>query len=477
MAFDLLPALRPRQWRSTICVRVCRKWEYHGGTDDGPIQHVDLVLLDEQGNSMYGEIPQQEVETKSPLLEEGGIYIISRFRVSNAKSGYRPVDSPYMVEFTLHTTISAAKTDLLAFPQYAYKITPIDALATHAGDTKNFLDTIGVLVEVSEAYRVRLPNKPIPILTRHIVLRDLSYSEIKITLWGERAAAFTTDGVYDASVAKPITVLFVGGLMKSYLGTLCLIFSLPISCIFRHRFTLDGSQLFVPNIFSYQGQKLEIRFPPAPCEDEGKDQAPDNGYRCTVTVARLLPNATWWFPSCTKCSKSCVPDGTGYKCNSCSNTSFKFKYKISFMALDGTDEAEMICFGDVARRIIGKPVQQILRSATCPNRYPPEITRIVSMTFTFAIALSQQSYYKQQKTYQIISVVTAFGSQPSPVGSIDNGGSRSLGSDVAAQGSSQNTSHDVHDPYNSTLSSPVSSATPSPAFQPSDPPSVKSYTR
>ena len=48
MAFDLLPTLRPRQWRSTICVRVCRKWEYRGGTDDGPIQHVDLVLLDEK---------------------------------------------------------------------------------------------------------------------------------------------------------------------------------------------------------------------------------------------------------------------------------------------------------------------------------------------------------------------------------------------------------------------------------------------
>lgn len=46
MAFDLLPTLRPRQWRVTICVRVCRKWEYRGGTDDGPIQHVDLVLVD-----------------------------------------------------------------------------------------------------------------------------------------------------------------------------------------------------------------------------------------------------------------------------------------------------------------------------------------------------------------------------------------------------------------------------------------------
>jgi hypothetical protein len=48
MAFDLLPALHPRQWRATICVRICRKWEYRGGTDDGPIQHVDLVLLDEK---------------------------------------------------------------------------------------------------------------------------------------------------------------------------------------------------------------------------------------------------------------------------------------------------------------------------------------------------------------------------------------------------------------------------------------------
>lgn len=146
---------------------------------------------------MYGEIPEQEVDTKSPLLEEGGIYVISRFRVSNAKSGYRPVDSQYMVEFTLHTTISAARTDLPGFPRYAYKLTPIDALSSHAGDTRNFLgkfmpnqtifrlatvrysyidtfvDTIGLLVEVSGTYTIRLPNKPAPILTRHIILRDL----------------------------------------------------------------------------------------------------------------------------------------------------------------------------------------------------------------------------------------------------------------------------------------------------------------
>jgi hypothetical protein len=146
---------------------------------------------------MYGEIPAQEVEAKSPLIEEGGIFVISRFRVSNAKSGYRAVDARYMVEFTLHTTVVAARDDMPDFPRYAYKITPIDALTSHAGDTRNFLgqsipthdlfiislflclkgnmtaDTIGTLVEVSDVYPVRLPNKPAPTLSRHIVLRDL----------------------------------------------------------------------------------------------------------------------------------------------------------------------------------------------------------------------------------------------------------------------------------------------------------------
>lgn len=103
MGFDLLPSLKVGNMRAVICVRVSRKWEYRGGTDDGPIQHVDLVLVDEKGNNMYGEIPATEVETKSPLVEENGIYVISRFRVSNAKRSFRHVASQFMVEFTFRT--------------------------------------------------------------------------------------------------------------------------------------------------------------------------------------------------------------------------------------------------------------------------------------------------------------------------------------------------------------------------------------
>jgi len=85
------------------------------------------------------------------------------------------------------------------------------------------------------------------------------------------------------------------------------------------------------------------------------------------------------------------------------------RYKVCFIALDGTDEAEMVCFGDIARRMIGKPVQQLLRTSTSANAYPPDITKLVSIRFIFVVTMTRQSYYRAQKTYNVASLVTAHG--------------------------------------------------------------------
>ena len=55
---------------------------------------------------MYGEISAGEVETKSPLVQGNGIYVISRFRVSNAKRSFRPVASQFI---TFRTQVSATR--------------------------------------------------------------------------------------------------------------------------------------------------------------------------------------------------------------------------------------------------------------------------------------------------------------------------------------------------------------------------------
>lgn len=51
------------------------------------------------------------------------------------------------------------------------------------------------------------------------VFSSLSGSEVKVTLWGQRATEFTIDDIYDANNPKPVVVLFVGCLMKTFMGT------------------------------------------------------------------------------------------------------------------------------------------------------------------------------------------------------------------------------------------------------------------
>ena len=48
MAFTLLPALQPHDRHALVRVHISRKWEFRGGSDDGALQHIDMVLTDEQ---------------------------------------------------------------------------------------------------------------------------------------------------------------------------------------------------------------------------------------------------------------------------------------------------------------------------------------------------------------------------------------------------------------------------------------------
>ncbi|WVZ73681.1 hypothetical protein U9M48_021963 [Paspalum notatum var. saurae] len=221
LTFVLLPSLHPRDRNTAI-----------------------------RGNSMYAEIPTAEVQRKSPLVEEGKIYIISRFQVD-------PVAE-----------------DAVAMPELVYHITPFAQLEQRAGDQSRFtepvnylvLDVIRVLVEVSDTKVVRLTGKRAPTVTRDII---------------------------------------------------------PY-----------------PFYISYQ-----------------------------------------------------------------------YKYKLAFVATDGTAEAQMVAFADVAARIIGKPVQQLMRAGRPIEEYPPNITAVLAMKFTFAVMLTDQSFDKPDKNYRVLSVLATRGRQ------------------------------------------------------------------
>ncbi|XP_073364037.1 uncharacterized protein [Aegilops tauschii subsp. strangulata] len=84
MAYHALSELKPGVKNWNVCVHVSHLWEYRGGTDTGPVQHVDMVLVNNKGNAMYAEIGKDDLEHKAPLLADGNTYTLTRFMVSLA---------------------------------------------------------------------------------------------------------------------------------------------------------------------------------------------------------------------------------------------------------------------------------------------------------------------------------------------------------------------------------------------------------
>ena len=61
------------------------------------------------------------------------------------------------------------------------------------------------------------------------------------------------------------------------------------------------------------------------------------------------------------------------------------RYKLTFMAFNGTTEAEIFSFDNIARAIIGKPCASIVGSAGNTSTIPPEIAKVLSLKFTSVI--------------------------------------------------------------------------------------------
>ncbi|KAJ1262075.1 hypothetical protein BS78_09G079600 [Paspalum vaginatum] len=176
--------LQPGKLTYAIHVRISRMWEFRGPNEQNDIKHLDLVLIDQKGDSIYAEIPLEAISNVKEHLEEHKIVYIFKITIDRAKPGYRVVDNPYM----LH--------------QYTKK-------------TDRFLDVIGRIRAVSNAAKVYTTLGD-PIMRRVILLEDLKGNTIKLSLSGKRALEFDGERVLSVGQDHHVIAIFVGTLMKLY---------------------------------------------------------------------------------------------------------------------------------------------------------------------------------------------------------------------------------------------------------------------
>ncbi|XP_062207705.1 replication factor A protein 1-like isoform X2 [Phragmites australis] len=427
MSTFILKDINPQGRHWSICTKVSRMWDYRGGTDDGQIRHVDLVLVDAEGTAMYAEIAADNIETKKSLLTEGKIYTFRRFRVLKSKTTYRPVESEFMIDITCHTLIEENHDAPADFPLYTYSLTNFVDLPMLVGETKRFIDVIGMITEISELATIQLQNQQRPTLRRTITLKDSSNYEMKLNLWGQRASEFDSDQICQLSQDHPVIVIFVGMLMKSYKGEHLL--SGNTAC----RWYINPEVPEVDDFFHGLGGHFHPIQRTTPIQQQQPSHStnvelqqktlyellqispydfPGEGFRCVVTISRIDPFISWWFPSCNRCIKTSLPHENDYKCPHCACTGCTFKYKICLIGTDGTDEAEFLFFGAMGQRLVHKDVKMLMRSCHKADEIPTQITSLVSQKYLLTINVTNKCFERAHRSYQVNAINCAYGRQP-----------------------------------------------------------------
>ncbi|KAG2613225.1 hypothetical protein PVAP13_4KG345276 [Panicum virgatum] len=146
-------------------------------------------------------------------LQEGKIVYMTKITIHNAKQGYRPVESPYMIRLNIRTQIAQLQDEPSDFPKYAFSLAPFPNLYQHAGNTEKFLDVIGRILAVSNTARVLTSSGTLK-WKRIIHLGDLSGNMIELSLWGPRALEFQGESVYNIGQKNHVIAIFVGTSMK-----------------------------------------------------------------------------------------------------------------------------------------------------------------------------------------------------------------------------------------------------------------------
>ncbi|KAM0840945.1 hypothetical protein ACQ4PT_059342 [Festuca glaucescens] len=410
-----------RQW--TICVLVSRMWHYRGGTVEGPIKHTDLVLIDEKGSHMYGQLPPATSERLKDVLQEGKVFVIRKFLCNPSKTNFRPVESPFMVQFTKFTIVEERPGLEDGYPFCTYNLTSFADIPDPSGPPTRFIDVIGKISHVSDLVVVQSMYQTAGSNTRTVILTDLLGAELRIVLWGDRAVEFDADAVRAMGDKEPVVAIFVGTLPKSHRGVTGL--SGSSAC----RWYIDED---IPDVNSFR-----------------------------ASVGGLLREN----------------DVTSLLSMMAANTNAQAQhatlYCVSVFASDDTGGAEFVMFDRVGAAAVGKQLMPLMRQRY-PGHYtvdelaavarhdtgiPAEICRLVGQKYKLLVSISKKwetNNISEDLAFQVCRIIETYKPELPPLGfaaGLESGGASSSASGLGTK-----------NPALNTVMSPMQHTTPAPGL-------------
>jgi hypothetical protein len=91
------------------------------------------------------------------------------------------------------------------------------------------------------------------------------------------------------------------------------------------------------------------------------------------------------------------------------NQSSYCRYKLNFVASNRTVTTKMFCFDTIARHIVGKSCDSLVKFSSGSSKIPHNLVGIVSLKFAFVVTTTNRSFDVPEKVFQIEYIVATYG--------------------------------------------------------------------
>ena len=403
--------LNPYQNRWVIKARVTAKTDikrWSNAKGEGTLFSIDM--LDEGGGEMRATFFKEACEKFYPILEQGHVYTFSGGKLKVAQRQYSSIRNTYEATFDSNSEILEVPDDKnILTAVYSFK--KIGELEQTPPNST--IDLIGVVKAFSPLSTITTKKDGREVAKRELTICDDSGTEVRLTLWGDKASNNPEQWENHPIVAfKGLKVSDYNGRSLGTMPASQVVVApdLPEAHTLHHWWHAMGATSSITSISSGGGGGggggggFADRKVLAQIKEEqlGFGEKPDYlDVKATLTYIKSDPDP--WYKSCTspECKRKVTEQMNSYYCEKCQKEmpECAYRYILSLSATDHSGSVYFSCFDDHANVLLGKTAEELhsFKSSDMQARYDATFQEANFGTHIFRLRVKAEQVNDEQR--------------------------------------------------------------------------------
>ncbi|CAL1408059.1 unnamed protein product [Linum trigynum] len=407
MEFTSIGELSPNQRPCKLKCRVSRLWVATNINTD-IVCHLDMILLDSQGNDIWVQIPPLLMKIFQPLLKDQEVYTFSNFKVQSAPQEYRPIANDNII-------ICSGKTSVQQIPDVPRSIPTFKFTFMNAAQIKRNLNKIDILSDVVGQVQHVSERKTSckggrKTTRRHISLKLIEGDVVSVVVFGRLLPLL--ESFVNASGTASFVIVITSIRVTPFQGD-CSLSSTSSTCLFSNidipevNAFLNGNNENVAPVLLEEPSTPEVPIVTlAELQNLSLDmQNEDNVYSVEGKVVDLHP--LWCYLSCPTCVYKAPEDQDTYHCTKCNKTTTikAAKYRLRLEVVSDDTSPSFVMFENVGENFFGLPANQLFLENGGLKDSPPEIIlKILGMTLKFHVKIKISMYTRSKPDFTVVKI-------------------------------------------------------------------------